>query len=196
MTKHRFVLPCIAALFLAAAPAAQAQFKLGIVDMNAIFSSYYKTKDAEAKLNEARSAAQKELDDRIETLKKRMEEIQKLEQETLKPELSADGKEKASTTLNEKVQEARNLDREIAEFRGTRDRQFQEQFMRMRKDIVEDIMKSVNEKVKASGFDLVLDKGGMSLGQIPVVLYSRPDLDFSNEIIAELNKSAPAKKAN
>jgi outer membrane protein len=196
MIKNRLVLPCIAALFLAAAPAAQAQFKLGIVDMNAIFSSYYKTKDAEGKLNEARAAAQKELDERIETLKKRMEEIQKLEQETLKPELSADGKEKASATLNEKVQEARNLDREIAEFRGTRDRQFQEQFMRMRKDIVEDIMKSVNAKVQASGFDLVLDKGGMSLGQIPVVLFSRSDLDFSNDIIADLNKSAPAKKSN
>lgn len=196
MIKQRILIPCLAALFLAVAPAANAQFKLGIVDMNAIFSAYYKTKDAESKLNDARSAAQKELDDRIETLKKRMEEIQKLEQEALKPELSSEGKDKATSTLNEKVQEARNLDREIAEFRGTRDRQFQEQFMRMRKDIVEDIMKSVNEKVKASGFDLVLDKGGMSMGQIPVVLFSRADLDFSNEIISDLNKSAPSGKSN
>ena len=64
--------------------------------------------------------------------------------------------------------------------------------MRMRKDIVDDIMKAVNDKVKASGYDLVLDKSGMSMGQIPVVLYSRSDMDFSNEIITTLNKNAPA----
>jgi len=69
-------------------------------------------------------------------------------------------KEKLAKQRDEKVQEARNLDREIAEFRQTRERQLQEQFMSMRKDIIEDIMKVVNEKVKAAGYDLVLDKTG------------------------------------
>ena len=115
----------------------------------------------------------------------------KTNQEIEKPELSKDGKEKLSKQRDEKVQEARNLDREIAEFRQTRERQLQEQFMRMRKDIVDDIMKVVNEKVKSAGYDLVLDKTGVSMGQVPVVLYSRADLDFSNEIISILNKNAP-----
>jgi len=170
---------------------ANAQVKLGIVDMNAVFTSYYKTKDAESKLNEARAAAKKELDDRLETLKKSMDEINKLNQEVDKPELSQEGKAKAAKTRDEKVQEARNLDREIAEFRGTRERQLQEQYMRMRKDIVEEIMQTVQEKVKSSGYDLILDKSGLSMGQIPLVLYSRADLDFSNEIISTLNKTAP-----
>jgi outer membrane protein len=195
MIKNRILIPCIAAFILAAAPAANAQFKLGIVDMNAVFSSYYKTKQAESKLNEAREAAKKELDDRLETLKKSMDEINKLNQEVEKPELSDEGKQKAAAQRDEKVQEARNLDREIAEFRGTRERQLQEQFMRMRKDIVEEIMKAVDDKVKAAGYDLILDKSGMSMGQIPVVLYSRGDLDFSNEIITALNKSAPSSPA-
>ncbi len=197
MIKPRLLVTCIAALAVfGGLSQAQAQLKLGIVDMNAIFTAYHKTKDAEAKLNESRAGAKKELDERLETLKKAMDEINKLNQEAEKPELSKDGKEKALKTRDEKVQEARNLDREIAEFRGTRERQLQEQFMRMRKDIVDDIMKAVNEKVKAAGFDLVLDKSGMSMGQIPVVLYSRGDLDFSSEIIAALNKTAPAAKSN
>lgn len=191
MIKRPIAIACIAAFTFMTAGHAQAQIKLGIVDMNAVFTSYYKTKDAEAKLNDARAAAKKELDDRLETLKKSMDEINKLNQEVDKPELSKDGKDKAIKTRDEKVQEARTLDREISEFRGTRERQLQEQFMRMRKDIVEDIMKTVNEKVKASGFDLVLDKSGMSMGQIPTVLYSRNDLDFSKEIVETLNKNAP-----
>ena len=190
---RKFILPCLlgAVSLCAASTSAHAQMKLGTVDMNTVFTSYYKTKDAEAKINEARAGAKKELDERLETLKKSMDDINKTNQEIEKPELSKDGKDKLAKARDEKVQEARNLDREIAEFRQTRERQLQEQFLRMRKDIIEDIMKVVNEKVKAAGYDLVLDKSGASMGQIPVVLYSRADLDFSSEIVTTLNKNAP-----
>lgn len=174
-----------------ASTSAQAQAKLGIVDMNSVFTSYYKTKDAEAKINEARAGAKKDLDERLETLKKSMDEINKMNQEIEKPELSKSGKDDLKKKLDEKVGEARGLDREIAEFRQTKEKQLQDQFLRMRKDIIEDIMKIVTEKVKAAGYDLVLDKSGASLGQVPVVLYSRTDLDFSNDIISTLNKNAP-----
>lgn len=190
---RKLILPCLlgAAALCAASTSANAQMKIGTVDMNTVFTSYYKTKDAEAKINEARAGAKKELDERLETLKKSMDDINKTNQEIEKPELSKDGKEKLAKQRDEKVQEARNLDREIAEFRQTRERQLQDQFLRMRKDIIDDIMKIVNEKVKAAGYDLVLDKSGASMGQIPVVLYSRGDLDFSNDIVTTLNKTAP-----
>jgi outer membrane protein len=173
-----------AAVLCAASPAAHAQIKLGTVDMNQIFTSYYKTKNAEKKINDERAGAKTELDTRLETLKKAMDGMEK-------PELSEDGKAKAAKDRDEKVQEARDLDRQIAEFRSGREKQLQDQFLRMRTDIIKDIMKVVNEKVKGAGYDLVLDKSGASMGQIPVVLYSRDDIDFSAEIITELNKSAP-----
>jgi len=181
----------IATAFCAFAPLAQAQMKLGILDMNRVFTEFYKTKDAEQKLNEQRAAAKKEFDDRIETLKKSMEEINTINAEVERPELSADAKEQKIKVREEKVNEARNLDREVNEFKGTRERQLQEQFMRMRKDIIDDIMKVVNTQVSSAGYDLVLDKSGLSAGQIPVVVYSREDLDFSKSIIEALNASAP-----
>jgi len=165
--------------------------KIGTLDMNAIFTQYSRTKDAEAKLNDARAAAKKELDDRLETLKKSMEEINKANTDLERPELSKDAKDKGAKARDEKVAEARNLDREIAEFRGTRERQLQEQFMRMRKDILDDIMKVVNEKVKAGNYDLVLDKTGISISQVPVIIFSRPDIDFSKDVVDALNKNTP-----
>lgn len=191
MLKHILSIAVVATALCAAAPSANAQIKVGVVDMNAVFTQYFRTKDAEAKLNEARAAAKKELDDRLETLKKAMDEINKINADLEKPELSKEAKDKATKGRDEKVNEARNLDREITEFRGTRERQLQEQFVRMRKDIIDDIMKIVNDKVKTAGFDLVFDKSGMSMGQIPVLVYSRSDLDFSKEIIDTLNKNAP-----
>lgn len=195
MPKLLLSAAALAITLCAFAPTANAQMKVGTLDMNVVFTQYYRTKDAEAKLNDARAAAKKELDDRLETLKKSMEEINKLNADLEKPELSADAKSKATKARDEKVNEARNLDREITEFRSTRERQLQEQFVRMRKDIIDDIMKIVNEKVKAAAYDLVLDKSGMSMGQIPVVIYSRNDLDFSKEIVEVLNKNAPKTAA-
>jgi Skp family chaperone for outer membrane proteins len=196
MLKSLLLAATVTGSLLAIAPTAQAQVKIGTLDMNAVFTSYHRTKDAEAKLNDARAAAKTELDQRLETLKKSMEEINTLNQSLEKPELSKDAKEKATKSRDEKVAEARNLDREISEFRGTRERQLQEQFLRMRKDIIEDIMKIVNDRVKNAGYDLVLDKSGMSMGQVPVVLFSANSMDFSKDIIEALNKDAakPAAK--
>jgi Skp family chaperone for outer membrane proteins len=180
--------------FLGASPAA-AQMKVGIVDMNKVFTSYYKTKDAEARLNDARAQAKTDLDGRLETLKADMEAINKLEADTKKPELTADKREAAVKQRDEKINQVRNLDREIGEFRQTRERQLQEQFMRMRGDIVQDIMKVVDTKVKADGFDLVLDSSGLGISQVKVVLYSAPSMDFSDSIISTLNANAPKKPA-
>jgi Skp family chaperone for outer membrane proteins len=184
----------IVATFLGASPAA-AQMKVGIVDMNKVFTSYHKTKDAETRLNDARAQAKTDLDSRLETLKGDMEAINKLEADTKKPELTADKREAAIKQRDEKINQVRNLDREIGEFRQTRERQLQEQFMRMRGDIVQDIMKVVDTKVKADGYDLVLDSSGLGVSQVKVVLYAAPSMDFSDSIITELNKNAPKKAA-
>lgn len=189
MLKHILSVSIAAAAF-AFVPTASAQIKVGTLDMNSIFTQYSRTKDAETKLNEARAAAKKELDGRLETLKSAMDEINKANADLEKPELSKEAKDKATKSRDEKVAEARNLDREIAEFRGTRERQLQEQFVRMRKDIIDDIMKVVNDKVKNAGYDIVLDKSGMSMGQVPVLIYSSATMDFSKDIIEALNKNA------
>ncbi len=189
------ILVLATALSVLAPIAAQAQVKLGILDMNRVFTEYYKTKDAEKKLNDQRAAAKKEFDDRVETLKTKMETINKLNAEIEAPELSQDAKDAKLKEREELVAEARNLDREVNDFKGTRERQLQEQFIRMRKDIIDDIMKIVNTQITDAGYDLVLDKSGLSAGQIPVVVYSRDDSDFSTEIIEKLNADAPSGSA-
>jgi outer membrane protein len=195
MNKLLVTLTLAAAFVTLAATPALAQMKVGIVDMNQVFTSYYKTKDAEARLNDARAQAKTDLDGRLETLKSNMEEINRLEADAKKPELTADKQQAAIRARDEKINEVRNLDREIGEFRQTRERQLQEQFMRMRGDIVQDIMKVVDGRVKAEGYDIVFDKSGQGISQVPVVLFSAASMDFSDSVVAELNKNAP-KKAN
>lgn len=182
----------LSVVFLGGAGAANAQVKFGTVDMNRVFSEYYKTKAAQAKYSEAEAAANKDLNDRVEGLKKSMQEINQMNTDLQRPELSKDAADAKKKELEAKVAAARTTDREIADFRTAKQKNLQDQFLRMRKDIVDDIMKTVTELVKAKAYDIVFDKSGLSAGAVPVVLYSRDDLDFSSDVIAALNKNAPA----
>ena len=93
---------------------------------------------------------------------------------------------------DEKIANIKNMEREINEFRQTREQQLQQQAMRMREGIVKEITEIVMEKVKANDLDLVFDKSGMSLNGVPLVLYSRDNVDFTNDIITVLNKPGRA----
>ncbi|MEI6080825.1 MAG: OmpH family outer membrane protein [Verrucomicrobiota bacterium] len=186
----------LAALFvLGGAGFANAQVKFGTVDMNRVFSEYYKTKDAQAKYADAEKAANDDLNGRVETLKASMKDISQLNTDIQKPDLAKDDADAKKKDLQTKVAAARALDKEIADYRSSKQKALQDQFLRMRKDIVDDIMKTVNDLVKAKGYDIVFDKSGLSAGAVPVVLYSRDDLDFSQDVITALNKNAPAKAA-
>jgi outer membrane protein len=173
---------------------ANAQVKFGTVDMNRVFSEYYKTKNAQAKYAEAEKAANDDLNGRVDTLKKSMQEISAINSDLEKTDLSKEARDAKLKDQQTKVAAARSMDREIADFRSAKQKTLQDQFLRMRKDIVDDIMKTVNDLVKAKGYDIVFDKSGLSAGAVPVVLFSRDDLDFSQDVITALNKNAPVTK--
>jgi outer membrane protein len=191
MKKHFASFVAVAALvaFGTSASHAQSMVKIGTVDMKKVFESYYKTKDAEQRINEARNAAKKELEERMEGLQKGMAEVKKLNEEIESPALSKEAKETKSKSRDEKVSELKGMDREIGEFRTTREKQLQEQSGRMRQGIVDDIVKIVNDQVKAENYDLVFDKSGMSLNGVSVVMYAKPAYDFTDVVVTALNKN-------
>jgi outer membrane protein len=171
--------------------------KIGTVDMGRAFKEYNKTKDAEAKVNDAKNAAKKEFDDRTEGYKKALDEINKLNQQLDSPALATDKKTAMAKERDEKIANIKTMEREISEFRQTREQQLQQQMMRMREGIVKEITEVVLERVKTNGMDLVFDKSGLSQNFVPVLLYSKDNVDFTTEIITALNKkaaSAPAEK--
>src|SRR5256714_11296800 len=187
-------LSILSALALVAPIAAFAQgtAKIGTVDMQRAFKDYNKTKDAEVKINEAKNAAKKEYDDRAEAYKKALDEINNLNKQLESPALSADKKTGMAKEREDKIANIKSMEREISDFRQTRERQLQEQLMRMREGIVKEITDVVVEKVKTNNMDLVFDKSGMSINAVPFLLYSHDNIDFTNDIITVLNKPGRA----
>src|SRR5688572_33110943 len=103
--KIKLVLGVLAAAFAVSTASAQT-LTIGTVAMKKVFESYYKTKDAEARINEARSAAKQELDDRMDVYNKGVAEVKMLNEDIDKPELSKENKEQRSTSLDEKGAES------------------------------------------------------------------------------------------
>lgn len=186
--KKLLCLTLVSLFVLPIAVRAQGTLKIGTVDMNRTFREYNKTKDAEAKINDAKNQAKKEYDERADSYKKALDDINNLNKQLEAPALSADAKAAKAKERDDKISNIKNMEREITEFRQTRERQLQEQALRMREGIVKEISEVVTEKVKSGNLDLVFDKSGNSLNGVPVVMYSRDSVDFTNDVITVLNK--------
>ncbi len=190
--KKSLSILCALTLALPIVALAQGTVKIGTVDMQKAFKDYNKTKEAEVKINDAKNAAKKEYDDRAEAYKKALDEINNLNKQLESPALSADKKTGMAKERDDKIANIKSMEREISDFRQTRERQLQEQLMRMREGIVKEITDVVMEKVKAKSLDFVLDKSGISINGVPVVMYAPDNVDFTSEIIDTLNKPGPA----
>ena len=175
-------------LALPLAAFAQGTVKIGTINMDRAFKEYSKTKEAEKKINDAKDAAKKEFDDRTDSYKKALEEVNNLNKQLESTALSADKKTQLAKDRDDKINNIKNMEREINEFRVTRENQLREQALRMRDGIVKEIMDVVNDKVKTLNMDLVFDKSGLSVNGVPAVLYSRDSYDFTNDVVTALNK--------
>jgi outer membrane protein len=172
---------------------ARAEMKVGTIDMQKVFNTYFKTRDAQEKLQSAQKAYKEELDTRMDSYKRNMDTINKLNEELNKPEVSGASKDQKAQDRDTKIQETKGLEKEITDFRQAREKQIQDQMKTMRDGIVEDIMKVVNDQVKGQNFDFVFDKSGFSANNIvPVVLYAKDSYDFSETVISRLNATRPA----
>jgi outer membrane protein len=178
----------VSALAFPIAAFAQGAVKIGTVDMHRAFEEYNKTKEARAKMKAAEDAAKREYNDRAEDYKKALDEINNLNKQLDAPALTADAKTQKAKERDDKIANIKKMEREINQFTQTREGQLREQFMRMREGIVKEITEVVTEKVKTSNMDFVFDKSGVTMNGIPVVLYAPPNVDFTSDVIAVLNK--------
>ena len=187
----------VLAICLVGAVETRAEMKIGTVDMERLLKEFSKTKEAEARLNEAKNAAKKEYDDRADAYKKALEEINRISAQLDAPALSADAKASKAKERDEKIANIKNMEREITEFRQTRETQLQQQMLRMRESLLKEITDVVMERVKSKNLDFVFDKSGAGSGRLSPILFSPESMDFSAEVLAQLNKKeravSPAK---
>ncbi len=171
---------------------AHAQGRVATVDIGKIVDNYWKAKQANAAIKDRQSEMMKDIKGMEDDAKKLKDEYQTLVASAGDPSLSQDERERRKTQSESKLKALRDAQESMTQYDRQARVTLEEQYKRMRDNILTEIRNAVTAKAKSASFSLVLDTSGASITTVPVVLYSNGENDLTDEILKQLNASAPA----
>jgi Skp family chaperone for outer membrane proteins len=195
MRKNYVLISSLLAFLTTTSISAQAGLgvvRIATVDMKKVFAAYHKTTAAERDVNEAKAAAKVQLDERNTKYKSLISRWQEQQKMIADPAINEVLREQKQREANGVAAEAKALEREMAEFRSRREHQLQNQVMRMRKGILDEIQKEVVAIARRENIDLLFDGSGQSIMGVELLLYAKDTVDLSDRVIKRLNSDGPA----
>ena len=182
---YYFILFALSSLFTF--PAISQEMKVGIVDMNRVFGEYHKTKEIEKEIQKKRDTARKDVLERDNELKEKINGLKVLQREIADPVSSREVRAASQKRAQQVADEARVMRDGVLDFARKREMQLMEMSKRKRNVILEEIQLAVSKHSKKEGYDLVFNKSARSTKGISFLLYSKDARDFSTKMISELN---------
>jgi len=170
---------------------ALAQTKIATVDLKKLFDNYYKTKLAQAAIQERATQLDKDDKGMKDDFKKSGEDYQKLLDQANDQALSADERDKRRQAAADKLKELQSSKNAIDQFERQAQTTLAEQRQRMRDNILIEIKKAVTDKAHAAGDSLVFDTAAETINNTTAIVYSSGDSDLTDAVLAQLNAGAP-----
>lgn len=177
-----------------AVPVGAAELKIATVDLEKVFAEHPKTQAAEAELKVAEDAIETEMQSMVAEGRAMEEEVAKLREASKNPLLAEEARLKKRNEAEDKLTELQEFQLRIRRTQETKLKQLREKLVKSRQGIVDELMQVVEEFGRAEGYDLVLDRSGMTMNMVPLMVYSNPGLDMTEKLIARM-KAAPAAAA-
>jgi outer membrane protein len=170
---------------------ALAQTKVATVDLKKLFDNYYKTKLAQAAIQER--AAQLDKDDKSmkDDLKKGSDDYQALLQQANDQALSADERDRRKQSADDKLKQLQSSKAAIDQFERQAQTTLGEQRQRMRDNILVEIKAAVAAKAKAADDTLVFDTAAETVNGTMAIIYSAGDNDLTDAVLSQINAGAP-----
>ena len=178
-----------------ASAGAAAELKIATVDLDKVFTAHPKTQAAEAELKKAEDGVQEEMDQIVAEGRALQEEVAKLREAAKNPLLTEEARLQKRDAAEEKLTELQEFELRARRTQETKVKQMREKVLKSRQAIVDELMAAVNHFAEAGGYDLVLDKSGMTMNAVPMVAYSNPALDVTDKLIEYLKATATAPAA-
>ena len=170
------------------APAAGA---IAVVDLKRIFDGYWKTKQADLGLKERAGELDKKRKDMLTDHQKAEAEYKKLIEGATDSAVSIEERDKRKKSAELKLRELQEIESSIGQFDRSARAQLGESQRNMRDKIVTEIREVLNKKARAAGYAAVLDSAAESAVGTPIVLFNGSLPDLTEEIISQLNATAP-----
>jgi outer membrane protein len=151
-----------------------AELKIATVDLDKVFTAHPKTQAAEADLKKAEDAVQEEMDKIVAEGRALQEEVAKLREAAKNPLLTEEARLQKRDEAETKLTELQEFELRARRTQETKLKQMREKVMKTRQGIVDELTEAVNHFAEAGGYDLVLDKSGLTMNAVPLVPIPAP----------------------
>ena len=174
---------------------AQAEIKIASVNVQELYTKFYKRVDTEVSLQKQLNEIKADIKVREDKLRGLQEELKKI-QEKYDSSLSDSAVAKLREQYQAKANELKAADQELKDFVQRREVAFRELRNTEMRLLVEEVQTAIVTVADKSGSDLVLDSGAISpQPQIGigtrVFPYMKKDIDLTPEVLKQLNAGAP-----
>lgn len=177
---------------LALSTASAAELPIRTVSMQKLFDGFYKSAEANQRLESIRAQAVSEAEAKQVELQEMAEGIRAMQEELQNPVLSDAKKEEKQAELQAKADEGRMKQAEFQQWQQQTMNNLNQRSQEIRNSLIEEIVKVVNDvALKVYGADLVLDTSDILGSGVPTVLYADSKLDITDEVMSKLNENAP-----
>ena len=172
--------------------AAAAEQKIAIIDLQGVFTNFFKTKIADAAIRDEAGALDKDRKALTDQYQKLTEDYKKALDDASNQAISADERDKRKKTAEGKLIDINDLEQQIKQFDRTARGNLEEKQRMAREKILIQIKSVVATKAQAGKYTLVLDTAGEGLSRTSVVFYNNGENDITAEVLKALNADAPA----
>ena len=170
---------------------ALAQTKIATVDLKKLFDNFWKTKQAQAIIQE--NATKLDQDDKSmkDDLKKGSDDYQQLLLQANDQALSADERARRKQSADDKLKDLQQSKATIDQYERQAQTTLGEKRQRMRENILVEIKAAVETKARAGGYSLVFDTAAETVNGTMTIVYTSGDNDLTDDILSQLNAGAP-----
>lgn len=166
-----------------------AQQKIAVVDMQKIFSGYDKTKALELKINEQVKVYQEYAAKLLQEYRTIESECKRLRDDSINLTFSEAERESRKRSFISKSEELKRKEQEINEYNRSRQKLLKEQFDKKRAEVIAEIRQVISNKCMLEGWTMALDKSGITLNDLPIVLYNESSVDITKAVLDDLNRA-------
>jgi outer membrane protein len=167
------------------------QTKIATVDLKKLFDNYYKTRLATQAIQERADGMDKDYTTMAQDLKKKNDQYEQLLESADDPAVSDQERQRRKQNADDLLKQLQDNKAAIDQYERQARMTLADQQQRMHDNILDEIKKAVADKAKAGGYTMVLDTDGLSLSQSPLVVYTSGDTDLTDDILKQLNATAP-----
>jgi outer membrane protein len=186
------LLLALGAAALLVLPASAQTPKIGTIDLRKVFDTYWKTKQADANLKEEAGGLDKERKTMVDQFQKGQDDYKKRLDSASDAAVSTEERDRRKKAAEDDLVKLKELQTNIEQFDRQARATLAEKQRRMRDNLLAEIKDVIKAKAKTGGFTYVLDTAAESVNNTPVILYSAGESDITDDVLKELNRSAPA----